>query len=200
MKPPRSRRSMLVALAVTAAVVLPTGLLVRMALVSGDPAPRRPAAAARPLPACRYSRERTALTSYQDWQRTLLDTTYRLPRSYEPPDLVPITRAGVGTRDMRIRAFVVPDLQALVEAAGAAGSPVDVTWGYRSFRTQTWVFEYWTEQKGEAALRTAARPGHSEHQLGTSLDFKSEGALNVDETWKDDPAGRWMREHAWEYG
>jgi D-alanyl-D-alanine carboxypeptidase len=198
--PPRSRKSLVIALGVAAAVIVPSGFLVQMALFGDDLARTKRVTLPPPPPACEYGRQRTALTAYEDWPRTLLDTTFRLPRSYEPPDLVPATAAGVGTEEMRVRSFVVEDLKALVDAAEAAGNPVDITWGYRSFQTQRWVFEYWTEQKGDAALKTAARPGHSEHQLGTGLDFKTKGALNVDVGWKDEPAGRWMRRHAWEYG
>ena len=189
-----------IGLGLLAAVAVPVGLAIQL---DEPPEPRGATAQKRrvsPLPACDYGKQRTELTSYDDWQRTLLDTRFRLPRSYEPPDLVTTTRVGVGTDEMTIREIVLEDLDALVSAADVAGNPVDITWGYRSFRTQRWVFEYWTEQKGEEALKTAARPGHSEHQLGTALDFKTKGAANVDAGWRFEPAGQWMHDHAWEYG
>lgn len=103
--------------------------------------------------------------------------------------------------DEPIREIVVEDLAALREAAERAGNPVEVTWGYRSYATQRWVFEYWSDKKGRrATLRTAARPGHSEHQLGTALDFRTKGAANVDDTWASEPAGRWMARNAWRFG
>jgi len=206
---PRSRKSLVIVLGVAAAVLLPAGFLLQCAVLgdryAGTETVRAPDGARqaefRPLAACEYGRARTPLRGYDDWQRTLLDTTFRLPRSYEPPDLVPVTEAGVGTPKMTIRRFVLEDLRALVGAAEAAGNRVDVTWAYRSFTTQRHVFDTWTRQRGrQEALRIAARPGHSEHQLGTSLDFKTRGAPNVDEGWRDEPAGRWMREHAWEFG
>ena len=49
----------------------------------------------------------------------------------------------------------------------------------------------------------SARPGHSEHQLGTALDFRS--ADDPTPPWQlddfaDTAAGGWLHDHAWEYG
>ncbi|HZA26755.1 MAG TPA: M15 family metallopeptidase [Actinomycetota bacterium] len=201
---PLPRRWLAVALATAAVVIFTLGLVVQRAL-RGEPSavqPQGPAVSgARDfLPACTVGDARTRFRSYEDWDRTLLDTRLRLPATYEPSDLISTRKAGFETATP-IRRLLVEDLAALRAAAEAAGNPVDVTWGYRSFRTQRWVFEYWSKRKGrDATLRTAARPGHSEHQLGTAVDFKSEGALNVDAGWRYEPAGVWMRENAWRFG
>ena len=54
----------------------------------------------------------------------------------------------------------------------------------------------------EQALRTSARAGHSEHQLGTSIDVTSEGGAAPWEygDWATTPAGAWMADNAWRYG
>jgi LAS superfamily LD-carboxypeptidase LdcB len=207
--PPDRRREPLpaiwlaVALGVAAAIILPLGLLSRGSVRSDLPLTRGvlpgQAATARPPP-CAIGDVRTPFSSHRDWARTLLDTTLRLPSTYEPGDLVSTRTAGFNTAKP-IRRLVIGDLAALRAAAEGAGNPIDVTWGYRSFRTQRWVFEYWSKRKGrDATLLTAARAGHSEHQLGTSLDFKSEGTPNVDRSWRFQPAGVWMRENAWRFG
>ena len=54
----------------------------------------------------------------------------------------------------------------------------------------------------EQALKESARPGHSEHQLGTALDFRSAAgppAWELDD-WAQTPAGAWMAEHAPRFG
>ena len=64
----------------------------------------------------------------------------------------------------------------MAAAAKAAGTPIAVQSSYRSYATQVYTFNYWTQQYGEsAALLGSARPGHSEHQLGVALDFRSAG-------------------------
>ena len=49
---------------------------------------------------------------------------------------------------------------------------------------------------------SSARPGHSEHQLGTTLDFRSYGGSapwNYAD-WGRTKAGTWLRNNAWKYG
>jgi zinc D-Ala-D-Ala carboxypeptidase len=155
-----------------------------------------------PLPDCAYKDVHTQHQDYEDFYLTLLDTTYKLPKSYAPPDLVPVSEAGLAG-DYEIRAIVIPDLKALVQAARAAGKPVEIQSAYRSYSYQEETFQYWVAEDGyKDALASSARPGHSEHQLGTSLDFRDAGGPAPWELadWATTPAGSWMASHAWEYG
>ena len=53
------------------------------------------------------------------------------------------------------------------------GAPPGMS-AYRSDDQQAQAFTEWSATDGlAAALRTSARPGHSEHQLGTAIDFGS---------------------------
>lgn len=154
------------------------------------------------VPVCDYLDEPAFLTDYADWPFTLVDTVFRLPADYVPADLVPLNRAGFDD-DRLIRQVVIDDLTALREAAEAAGNPLEVQSAYRSYAYQEQTFAFWVAQDGrEAALASSARPGHSEHQLGTALDFRSAGGAApwdlVD--WGDTPAGAWMLENSWKYG
>lgn len=154
------------------------------------------------VPQCEYLSEPARLTGLDDWPYTLVDTAFRLPPEYVPTDLVPLSTAGF--RDERlIREIVIADLEALREAAEAAGNPVEVQSAYRSYSYQEQTFAYWVAQEGrEAALASSARPGHSEHQLGTSIDFRSAGGPAPWDLadWGVTPAGAWMLENAWRFG
>src|SRR5690606_6379983 len=116
--------------------------------------------------------------------------------------LVPLTSAGF--QDGRlIRELVVDDLAALRQAAEAAGNPVEIQSAYRSYSYQEQTFAYWVAQDGrEAALASSARPGHSEHQLGTALDFRSAGGPAAWDLadWGETEAGAWMLANAWQFG
>jgi zinc D-Ala-D-Ala carboxypeptidase len=154
----------------------------------------------RPLPACQYGVLPAPHDGYADWNRTLLDTTYALPPSYAPTDLAPVWEAGFSGGEL-VRAFVVPDLEALRLAAAAAGRPVEVVAAYRSYVQQSALFAARVGDLGrKAALGKTARPGHSEHQLGTTIDFKTEGARDVASDWEQTPTGAWMAANAWRYG
>lgn len=154
-----------------------------------------------PLPACRYDDIMTQPQGYDDWSITLVDTILRVPKSYVPPDLVSVSQAGIAGHG-KVRAIMIDDLRAIAEAAAAAGDAIGVESAYRSYQAQEATFASWVAQLGYAgALRVSARPGHSEHQLGLAIDFRSDpGGSPFTGSWGQTPAGTWMRLHAWEYG
>lgn len=141
---------------------------------------------------------------YSDYARTVVDPTYAVPADYQPPDLVPASEAGFGgdAAAVLVRALLVDDLTAVRTAAEAAGAPLEVLSGYRSHDQQAATFDHWAARLGfDEAVRRAARPGHSEHQLGTSIDFSSPGWTDRFGDWAVESAsGAWLAVHAWEYG
>jgi zinc D-Ala-D-Ala carboxypeptidase len=189
-----------VALAVIAGVALLSGPLAGPHALAASP-PASTAAVATPVPPCRYDDLVTRPAGYPDWARTIVDTAYRLPRAYAPRDLVPVSRAGLAGGGL-VRRLVVPDLAALVRAARAAGIPLISLSGYRSYDSQAWSFADWVRKKGyEAALGGSARAGHSEHQLGTAIDFTSQfGVEPWYFVWFGSPTARWLAANAWRYG
>src|SRR5205085_11444046 len=109
-------------------------------------------------PPCRFGDREALDDSYEDWRSTILDTTFRLPHSYVPPDLVSVEKAGF-PEPQTTRSFVIPDLRRLREAADESGHPIGMIWGYRSYRTQVSVFEHSVAVNGsQHALSHAARP------------------------------------------
>jgi D-alanyl-D-alanine carboxypeptidase len=150
-------------------------------------------------PACRYADVLTPFHYYANWQTTLVDTIYDIPSTYAPGDLVPTGIAGGGY----VRSLAITDLRAMSAAATAAGAPIQVVSSYRSYATQISTFNYWVGAAGySAALLASARPGHSEHQLGTAIDFGSRtGTAPWNYTdWATTKAGAWMKTNAWKYG
>ena len=160
------------------------------------------ASPARELPACRYDERVIRLGRNGDPWLVLVDTARRLPRGYAPRDLR--STAGLPLQgETLLRKAVIPDLRRLAIAARRAGSPLAVRTGYRSEAFQRAIFRGWVREEGlDRALRSSARPGHSEHQLGTSLDLASpQGRAPWDhEDWGRTRAGSWLRENAWRFG
>ncbi len=128
----------------------------------------------------------------------LVDKKSSLPEDYEPADLVslngyPLAR---GRADLRLRRAVMPALLEMDAAAGAAGLRLVYSSSYRSFAYQHEVYDRWVRQLGQAeADRVSAKPGHSQHQLGTAIDFGS-----IDNSFADTAEGRWLAENAWRFG
>jgi D-alanyl-D-alanine carboxypeptidase len=144
----------------------------------------------------------TPHAGYDDWAISLLDTIFHLPSSYAPSDLVDSAQAGLNA-GYAVRSLIIGDLRAMADAARANGTPIMLVSGYRSYTQQQQTFDYWVSVGGyKQALRTSARPGHSEHQLGTAIDVTSlGGAAPWDYAdWAATPAGAWMAANAWRYG
>jgi zinc D-Ala-D-Ala carboxypeptidase len=188
---------------VTRAVALAIAVaLAWLALAPGAVPGSALAEAHAPLPACSYDDHVLAGDPWRDHAELLLDTSHRLPDTPDPPDLVSVRRAGFAS-DHLVRAIVLDDLRALRQAAEAAGLTLEVQSAYRSFSYQRQVFAGWVERLGEAqALRVSARPGHSEHQLGTAIDLRSRGGpapWDLDD-WGRTPEGAWLLENAHRFG
>jgi D-alanyl-D-alanine carboxypeptidase len=136
------------------------------------------------------------------WATVVVDTERSLPDWYAPPDLENISQAGFPFTDgLALRGLVMDDLNAMREAAAANGTPLSILAAYRSYAQQADLFERRVDEMGasEAGGRVA-RPGHSEHQLGTTIDVTTEGANDVDQAWGASPTGQWVASNAHKYG
>ena len=119
-----------------------------------------------------------------------------------PPGLVDTARAGLNGGHL-VRAIVIDDLRAMARAARRSGAGLAIQSAYRSYAEQADTFAYWVAVAGRhQALGRSARPGHSEHQLGTTIDFMSTdgGAPWRGSNWGNGAAGAWLMRHAWQYG
>jgi D-alanyl-D-alanine carboxypeptidase len=155
-----------------------------------------------PLPTCDYLDLPAARVAYADWGTTVLDTVFQLPSGYAPPDLVDTSGAGLNG-SFYVRALALQDLRAMVSAAIADGARLAVQSAYRSYVGQVLTFDGWVRQVGYGeALKTSARPGHSEHQLGTAIDFRAvDGASPwTYADWATTNEGAWLAANAWKFG
>jgi D-alanyl-D-alanine carboxypeptidase len=121
-----------------------------------------------------------------------------LPDGYAPRDLVDTLSAGIrADGSQRLRSLIVPDTRAMIAAASADGCDLYVGSGFRSQAYQAQVFAAQTARFGnpDMAERYSARAGHSQHQLGTTIDFTS-----AFRGFRGSDAAVWLQGHAHEYG
>ncbi len=126
------------------------------------------------------------------------DTT--LKSDYVPPDLQTVPAHMKPAYSMQLRAKALEHLEKLFQAASADGVELAIRSAYRSYSTQKGLFlDYASRYGEEEANRFSARPGQSEHQLGTAVDF---GGTSVDfkAAYGDTPQGQWLAENAWRFG
>ena len=124
---------------------------------------------------------------------------YALPESYVPPGLTKISSIPV-SGDEYLRTGVLPYLFQLFGAAKNAGFNLSIVSAYRSYATQVATFNYWVGQYGYGAATTgSARPGHSEHQLGTVVDLGLVGNSDF-ANFTASPAAGWVAKNASKFG
>ena len=90
------------------------------------------------------------------------------------------------------------ELVKLIKAMQEAGFPIsDQYSGFRSYETQTKLYQDYVNKDGKAAAdRYSARPGYSEHQTGLAFDvIGTNGDLVTEEK-----AAQWLLDHAADYG
>jgi D-alanyl-D-alanine carboxypeptidase len=106
---------------------------------------------------------------------TYVDRTTALLRDFEPGDLeiVPLETNNVAFRPIPMRTVVHRPLLDMLDAMNKAGLSIWVMSGYRSYSEQSLAFEKWQNLYPDRATDISAMPGHSEHQLGTAVDFST---------------------------
>ncbi len=85
---------------------------------------------------------------------------------------------------------------ALLEMRSASGYEMPIVSGFRSYRTQTAIFNNYVANYGEAEANTfSARPGESEHQTGMAIDITS-----LNQSYGDTAEGIWLAENCHNFG
>lgn len=140
-----------------------------------------------------------------------VNASYGLDPAYVPGDLVRLGDYVPGTvtlPDMLLRQPAARALGQMVKAMLADGLAPTVLSTYRSYFEQAVAHQRWVVDDPANADQISALPGHSEHQLGTVVDFGSPEmpALTGSTTDPFSPLftltseGRWLVNHAFEYG
>jgi D-alanyl-D-alanine carboxypeptidase len=144
----------------------------------------------------------TAAATSCDDLSVLVDRSHTLPSDYAPGDLVPLEDYGVPTLGREaLRREAAEHLGRLVKGAAAAGEDLEVTSAYRSYEEQRHSHKRSMRVFGAEAGRMSATPGHSQHQLGTAVDFTNAAAGHqVTRYFGRTSAYGWLERHAWEYG
>lgn len=127
-----------------------------------------------------------------------VDKQHRLASNCVPPGLEQIP-AEFASGYQSIRGDALPSLLEMFQAAKAEGFALYVNSSYRNFQEQEYTYNYWVSQNGkEYADRTSARPGHSEHQMGSTADVGWNGCEL--ECTQGTPEAAWIAANSYKYG
>lgn len=112
------------------------------------------------------------------------------PLSYKPNDLV-----NVGNNQL-MRAEAALAFAQMQKAMADDGKPIQPSSGYRSYATQETLYNNYVAKDGQAeADRYSARPGHSEHQTGLTMDLN-----DITEAFAKTPQYTWLKANAHKFG
>lgn len=133
-----------------------------------------------------------------------MDRSHTLPPDYVPEDLVPLPTYGVptlGGRQLLLRKEAAKHLRSLVDAAEADGEELVVASAFRSYAEQQASYGRLKSIYGHGADTMSATPGHSQHQLGTAVDFtNAEAGYQIRRRFGRTSAAGWLEDHATDYG
>ncbi len=135
-----------------------------------------------------------------------VDKTHALPATYQPLVMDSELLGG---------GLVTPETKSalgdLFDEAHKQGLAPVVTSAYRSYDEQVKTFNAWVAQEIRQtfnpalaianAARYSALPGHSEHQLGTSVDLNCDGCVPFDDKdWRNLALWEYLADNAYRFG
>jgi D-alanyl-D-alanine carboxypeptidase len=130
-----------------------------------------------------------------------VDRDHALPPDYQPHDLtaLPTSMTYLG-REVLVREPTARALRALMARAKREGVQLKVLSGFRPYSHQRKLYFDALVQLGPKQNGTAM-PGHSEHQLGTTVDFIGPDVrAHLNGRFGDTPEGKFLRKYAEQYG
>ena len=121
----------------------------------------------------------------------IADKSHFLEKDYKPSDVLPLEKNDdyvFYRNDLSLRTPAEKALRVMGQAAKNDGITLVVSSTFRSYDYQKIVYERNVKQMGQAAAdRESARPGTSQHQLGTAVDFGS-----ITDEYAETKAGKWL--------
>ncbi|MCC2329305.1 M15 family metallopeptidase [Bacillus wiedmannii] len=133
--------------------------------------------------------------------QAVVNKEYGLPEDYKPEDLVvpnvPFSFSGTLEKSY-LRKEAAEALERLFDLAKKEGIQLNAVSGFRSYDYQKNLYANNVKRKGqEHTDRFSAKPGHSEHQTGLTMDVSSKSANNeLELTFANTKEGKWLKENA----
>jgi D-alanyl-D-alanine carboxypeptidase len=129
----------------------------------------------------------------------LVDKNHELPVEYAPKDielLVENNYYKINRNNLFLRKPAEKALKKMAAAALNNNISLFVSSAYRSYKYQIEVYNRNMRTYGKKNVdNISARPGKSQHQLGTVIDFGS-----ITDEFAKSIAGRWLNDNAYKYG
>lgn len=134
-----------------------------------------------------------------------LNRTNSVPLDYTPPELQRL-KSTIRTAGVICLSYEpATQLEILFKDAKKAGIQLGVLSGYRRPEIQKLLLAWSNKnnvKSSDEELLSLAEAGHSEHQLGTTVDLsgKSQGFNGPYTSFGETPEGKWLKQNSYKYG
>lgn len=138
-----------------------------------------------------------------DWRLILVNKQNQVPDDYNM-NLVGISGS------IQVDERITSDLADMLDAARRDGVDLVICSAYRSFERQTTLFENKIRKFMKSGMSymdayalasySVTVPGTSEHQLGLALDIITSSHMQLNESFENTKAAKWLKEHGPEFG
>ncbi len=125
-----------------------------------------------------------------------------LPENYIPENLIDISYGAKTMGIVCVKGYIATSLREMFRDAKKENVELAVTSGFRRPEIQKSIYDACVELRGEKQKNRVAAPLHSEHQLGTALDFTGASIKNVSasDRFNNTKEEIWLRTNAYKYG
>jgi len=133
-----------------------------------------------------------------------VDILHPLSLHYRPTDLVPVLPGykaqGYEWREMLLRREAAKVFERLIDHAEREGVNIRIISAFRDAEYQAQLYENAIRRNG-MLQNSVAKPGHSEHQLGTVCDLTSDEINSgLSTAFENTMAFQWLKHHRVQYG
>ena len=127
----------------------------------------------------------------------LVNRQHAVSEDYAPE----VRKTDVYGMSQSMRDDAATALETMFAAAKEDGVKLSTVSGYRSYSKQSTIYTRKVKTSGqEHADRYSALPGTSEHQLGMAMDLAQKGSSQLNSSFGDTDAGRWVDANAYRFG
>jgi len=140
---------------------------------------------------------------YDDMSLLAVGQTTKLSdTNYTPKNLVEVDTTMETNRGICIAEETSGAFKNMANDALKDGYTIKISSGFRNYDTQKTLFDNASKSDKENAIISIAKPGYSEHQLGTTIDVTgaSIGYSSANGVFDNTPEDLWLRKNAYLYG
>lgn len=129
----------------------------------------------------------------------LVNKQNSLDKDYKPKTVTPNVSSN---NSVPVRYDIVESVEKLFSDSKKAGLSLILVSGYRSYETQSSIYNNNVKNKGETwTSQFSAKPGQSEHQTGLALDISSTSqGGGLYQSFGETEEGQWLKENCAKYG